>query len=115
MNVTTMAELKQAVKEGASEIVITDPGLAYKIGIYNTIRTVANILVFIIFALAVLVFVDPFHWEFLRTDAARTGQRVLLGVGLLLLFLDYFLPVVRQYRIVSKDENGVRLVPRRRK
>ena len=113
--VSTMEELKKAVKERPDEILVADPVLAYKTRTWNTIRTVANISVFVILGLALFAWADPLHWQFLKTDGARLGRQIMLGLGLVMLFLEYVLPVVRHYKVVSEDEAGLKLTLRRGK
>jgi len=110
----TLKELKAAVRQQVEEITVTDPVLAYKVRVWSTIRTVANVLVFVILGLALLAWADPLHWEFLKTNGARLARQIMLGVGLVLLFLEYVLPIVRHYKIAGQDSLGLKLVPRRR-
>ncbi|MEO0081966.1 MAG: hypothetical protein ABIL25_06720 [candidate division WOR-3 bacterium] len=115
MHVSTLKELKDAVKQQVDEITVSDPVLAYRVKAWNTVRTVANILVFIILGLALFAWADPLHWTFLKTDAARLVRQIMLGLGLVLLFLEYVIPVVRLYKPVSQGAGVLKLVPRRRK
>lgn len=112
-SVSTMAELKAAVKAGSEEIAVTDEGLARRIRLFDTARTVANIVVYVILAAAVFMWADPLHLFDNAGAGLQWGKRIALGVGVALLFLDYLLPAVRQYK-PGKGRDGLVLVPRRR-
>jgi hypothetical protein len=109
----TMAELQAAVKAGAEEIVVADEGLARRVRLFDTLRTVANIVVYVILAAAVFMWADPLHLFDIAGPGLQWGRRIALGVGVALLFLDYLLPAVRQYK-PDKGRDGLVLVPRRR-
>jgi 3-deoxy-D-arabino-heptulosonate 7-phosphate (DAHP) synthase class II len=114
MQVSTKDELKQAVKKLEPEIVVTDEGLVKRIRLFSVLRTVATIAVFVILAAALLMIADPAGW-FKGSQEAQLARQIMLGVGILLLFADYLLPVVRVYRIAGQDANGLKLVPRKQK
>ena len=77
------------------------------------VRTVANIVVYVILAAAVFMWADPLHLFDNAGAGLQWGKRIALGVGVALLFLDYLLPAVRQYK-PGKGRDGLVLVPRRR-
>ena len=109
MRVATLKELRQAAKQGEEEIVVTDVGLARKVRVWQIIRKVAGILVFVILGLAIFAWANPLNIEFLTRPDARLVRQILLGVGIVLLFLEYLLPVVRTYRIAGQDDSGLKL------
>ncbi|OYD15079.1 hypothetical protein CH330_06690 [candidate division WOR-3 bacterium JGI_Cruoil_03_51_56] len=113
MQVTTLKELKKAAKQGEVEILVTSRDLSKKVRTWETIRKVANIVVFIILALAIFAWANPIGWDLLETGSARLARQIMLGVGVVLLFMDYFLPVVRNYKIAGQDKSGLKLVNRK--
>ncbi len=115
MRATTMADLKRAAKQGEVEILVTDAKLARTVSLLEVTRRTANILVFVILALGVFMWANPIRWDFLGSNSMQLVRRILLAVGIILLFSDYVLPVVRSYKVASRDENGLRLVSRRPK
>jgi len=115
MRATTSEELKRAVKQNEAEIVVSDAALARRVQLWFTLRRVASIAVFVILGFALVVWANPLDFEFLRLPAVRLARQIALGVGIVLLFADYFVPVLRNYRVVSRDEAGLRLVNRKQK
>ncbi len=115
MQVRTLKELKKAAKEGTVEIVVANPALARNVRTWETIRKTANILVFVILGLAIFAWANPIGWPFLNTDPVRLARQIMLGLGLVLIFAEYFLPVVRHYKISGRDEVGLRLLNRKTK
>lgn len=115
MQVGNSQELKEAVGKREPEVVVTDEALARRIQTLSALRTAANIAVFVILAVALFMWANPAHWELLDTDKARLVRQIILGVGILLLFADYLMPVVRHYRIAARDKSGLKLVLRRGK
>jgi len=113
MQVNDLKELKQAVKQGAPEILVSDVELAGKVRAWEIIRRTCNIAVFVILALALFAWADPLRWSFLATPEARVLRQVMLVLGVLLLFADYVLPAVRHYKIAGQDATGLKLVPRK--
>ena len=110
MQVAGLDELKKAVQAVEPEIVVTDEGLAKKVVFWNTLRTIANILVIVILALAILA------WAFERDITVAwvpLVRRIMLGVGVLLLFAEYIIPIVRLYKPAGSDALGLKLVPRK--
>lgn len=113
MRVGNLRELREAVKRAEPEIVVPEPWLASKVRAWETLRKVANGLVFAVLALALFAWADPLGWSFLHTSGARLGRQVLLGFGVVLLFVEYLLPAVRHYKVTGQDEAGLKLVSRR--
>ena len=113
MRATTMAELKRAAKQGEAEVLVTDAKLARQVSLLEAVRRTANILVFVILAVGVFMWANPINWGFLGSGSMQLVRRILLAVGIVLLFSDYVLPVVRSYKVASRDETGLRLVSRR--
>jgi hypothetical protein len=111
--VNSIAELQAAVKAGAEEIVVADETLAKRVMLFNTLRSVANVLVYVILALAIFFWANPLRIELFETSPFLWGRRIALGVGVVLLFVDYLLPAVRQYK-PAEDRDRLVLVPRRR-
>lgn len=114
MRVSSLAELKQAGKLNAAEILITDEALAKKMRIWQVVRTVANILVIVILGIGIFAWANPLRIPELETGGLRIARQVLLGLGLGLLFLEYLLPGVRVFKVASEDAEGLRLVNRRK-
>ncbi len=115
MNVATIGELRQAVKAGASEIIVTDEQLARKVLVWNTLRTVANVAVIVILGVGVFAWSDPLGLPLLQKPWAALARRLILALGVLLLFADYLMPAVRLYKPIGADSIGLKLVPRRAK
>ncbi len=115
LNVSTPEELKQAMKQGEVEILVTDPAMARRIQTWFIIRKTANIAVFVILALAIFAWANPLNLEFLATPGFRLARQIALGVGVLLLFAEYAMPVVRSYNVTGRDESGLRLKNRKSK
>ena len=115
MRATTMDDLKRAAKQGEIEVLVTDTKLARLVSLLDVIRRTANILVFVILAIGVVMWANPLGWEFLGSSSMQMVRRILLAVGIILLFSDYVLPVVRSYKVASRGEEGLRLMSRRAK
>ena len=115
MNVATLAELKGAVQAGQAEITVADESLARKVLIWNTLRTIANVAVIVILAVGIFAWADPLGLPMFRAPWAQLARRIVLGVGVLLLFAEYALPVVRLYKPAGSDALGLKLVPRKPK
>jgi len=115
MQVAGLDELKRAVQAGEPEIVVTDRGLGSRIIAWNTLRSIANVLVVVILGLAIVVWANPLGLPHLEQPWALLARRIVLGVGILLLFVEYLLPVVRLYKPAARDSAGLRLIPRRTK
>jgi len=113
MQVASSQELKEAVARRDPEIVVTDEALGRRVQTLAVLRTAANVAVFVILAAAIFMWANPARWELLETNRVRLVRQVMLGVGILLLFADYLMPVVRHYRIAARDSSGLKLVPRR--
>ncbi len=113
MNVATTGELQQAVKSGVPEIVVTDEELARKVLLWNTLRTVANVAAVVILVVGLFAWADPLGLPLLREPWAALARRIILAVGLFLLFAEYLMPAVRLYKPAGSDETGLRLALRR--
>ena len=59
MPVVSLDELKKAVKALEPEIVVTDEGLARKVVFWNTLRTLANVLVIVVLAIGIAWWANP--------------------------------------------------------
>lgn len=112
MQVATMAELKKAVQSVEAEVVVTDDALAKRVRLWAVLRTIANVAVVVVLILAVFVWANPLRIPELEAGWVLMARRILLGVGVLLLFADYALPVVRHYKIAGSDAMGLKLVRR---
>ncbi|HDR00056.1 MAG TPA: hypothetical protein ENN51_07230 [candidate division WOR-3 bacterium] len=112
--VSNLAELKQAGKLNAAEILIADEELARKMRAWQVIRTVANILVIVILAIAIFAWANPLGIPLLETGGFRVARQVMLAVGIGLLFLEYLLPGTRVFKIAGDEPEGLRLVNRRK-
>ncbi|MFO7639565.1 MAG: hypothetical protein R6X14_09800 [bacterium] len=112
--VSSLAELKQASKQNEAEILITDEKLAAKMRAWQLIRTIANIAVIVILAVGIFAMVNPLDIPLLEGGGFRLARQVLLVVGVALLFLEYFLPGTRVFKIAGSDAEGLRLVNRRK-
>ena len=53
--------------------------------------------------------------EFLATPAARLARKIVLGIGLLMLFSEYLMPVVKTYNVKGQDDAGLKLVHRKKR
>lgn len=115
MKVTNAAELKQAVKRLEPEILVTTPELIKKVRLLLALRTAANVIVFVILAVAIFMWANPLRVGFFDTGSGRLMRQVLLGIGILLLFADYLMPVARHYRIAVADAKEIKLILRRQK
>ncbi len=113
MNVATIRELQEAVKSGALDIVVTDEALARNVLLWNKLRAVANVAVIVILAVGIFAWADPLGLPLLREPWAAMARRIVLAVGVLLLFAEYLMPAVRLYKPAGSDGAGLRLVPRR--
>ena len=112
-HVATVAELRQASKENVAEILITDPGLAGKMQVWQIIRTVSNVLVFVVLGLGIFAWANPLQIVALDAGGFRLARQILLGLGIALLFLEYLLPGVRTHKITGREAGGLKLVSRR--
>jgi len=115
MQVASLDELKKAVQAVEPEIVVTDEGLAKKVLFWNTLRTIANILVIVVLAAGIAWWANPLRIPELEQTWALLARRIMLGVGVLLLFAEYVLPIVRLYKPAGSDALGLKLVPRKSK
>jgi len=115
MQVASLDELKNAVKAIEPEIVVTDEGLAKKVMFWNTLRTIANILVIVVLAIAIFTWANPLRIPELEQTWALLARRIMLGVGVLMLFAEYVIPIVRLYKPAGSDALGLKLVPRKSK
>lgn len=113
MQVASLDELKTAVKAWEPEIVVTDEGLTKKVLFWNTLRTIANILVIIVLAVGIAWWANPLRIPELEQEWALLARRIILGFGVLMLFAEYVIPVVRLYKPAGKDVMGLKLVPRK--
>ncbi len=113
MQVSTQADLIAAVRSGAAEIVVSDPRLCRKVRLWSALRTVANLLVVVVLAVAIFIWANPLNLSEFKAGWMLNLRRIILAFGVLLLFADYVIPVVRLYKIVGRDGNGLRLVPRK--
>lgn len=115
MQVANLEELKKAVKAFEPEIVVTDEGLTKKVLFWNTLRTIANILVIVVLAVGIAWWANPLRIPELEQDWALMVRRIVLGFGVLMLFAEYAIPIARLYKPAGKDALGLRLVPRKSK
>jgi len=113
MQVASLDELKKAVKAFEPEIVVADESLAKKVLFWNTLRTIANILVIVVLAIAIFVWANPMQIPALDLPWVLLARRIMLGFGILLLFAEYVIPVVRLYKPAGKDALGLKLVSRK--
>ncbi|MBM3331702.1 hypothetical protein FJY68_07625 [candidate division WOR-3 bacterium] len=113
MQVAGLDELKKAVKALEPEIVVTDESLARKILFWNTLRTIANILVIVVLAVGIAWWANPLRIPELEQEWALLARRIILGFGVLMLFAEYVIPIVRLYKPAGKDALGLKLVPRK--
>ena len=115
MQVASLDELKQAVKAVEPEIVVTDEALAKRVVFWNALRTIANVLVIVVLAVGIAWWANPLRIPELEQEWALTARRIVLGVGVLMLFAEYVIPIVRLYKPAGKDALGFKLVPRKGK
>lgn len=115
MNINNNQELKEAVKRLEAELVIIDPNLIRRVRLFLGLRQAANILVFVILAVAIFMWANPFRVQFFEANSGRLLRQILLGIGILLLFADYLMPVARHYRIVRYEEGQLHLALRKPK
>ncbi|MGQ9707261.1 MAG: hypothetical protein ACUVUR_00075 [bacterium] len=109
MQITNDDDLKQALKRLESELVITEPEIIKRVRLLMGLRMAANIGVFVILALAIFMWANPLKTPFFEAGSGRLVRQILLGVGILLLFVDYLMPVARHYKIASSDEGQLKL------
>jgi hypothetical protein len=114
MSVATMDELRRAVKAAEPEIVVADEALAKKVRVWTVVRMTANVLVAVVLIGAIFVWANPMRIPEFESGTMLLARRIALGVGVLLLFADFVIPVVRQYRIAGQDATGLKLVLRKR-
>jgi hypothetical protein len=115
MQVASFDELKKAVTAVEPEIVVTDEGLAKKVRLWNVLRTIANILVIVVLAVGIAWWANPLRIPELEQEWALMARRIVLGCGVLLLFAEYVIPIVRLYKPAGSDALGLKLVPRKSK
>ena len=115
MQVASLDELKKAVKALEPEIVVTEEGLTKKVLLWSTLRTIANILVIVILAVGIAWWANPLRIPELEQEWALLARRIVLGFGVLMLFAEYVIPIVRQYKPAGRDSLGLKLVPRKSK
>lgn len=113
MQVASLDELKKAVKAFEPEIVVTDEALATKVLFWNTLRTIANVAVIVVLAIGIAAWANPLRIPELEQTWALLARRIVLGVGVLMLFAEYVIPVVRLYKPAGQDFLGLKLVPRK--
>ncbi len=114
-SVAALNELQDAVKAGELAILVTDEKLARKVLLWNTLRTIANILVIVVLAIGIFAWANPMRIPLLEEQWALLVRRIMLGVGVLLLFAEYVIPIVRLYKPAGSDAIGLKLVPRKAK
>ncbi len=107
--ITNFEELKEAVKRQEPELVISEPAVIRRVRLQMGLRLAANITVFAILAIAIIMWANPLRIDFFETGSSRLIRQILLGVGILLLFADYLLPVARLYKIVAESEGQLKL------
>jgi hypothetical protein len=112
-SVATMAELTEAVKALEAAIVVTDEKLSKQVLFWNVLRTLANVVVIVVLGLGIFAWANPMRIPDLEQPWALLARRIALGVGILLLFAEYVLPVVRLYKPAGSDATGLKLVPRK--
>jgi len=115
MQVASLEDLKKAVKAWEPEIVVTDEGLAKKVVFWNTLRIIANVLVIVVLAVGIAWWANPLRIPALEQEWALSVRRIVLGVGILMLFAEYVIPIVRLYKPAGRDSLGLKLVPRKSK
>jgi hypothetical protein len=113
MQVTNNQELKQALKKLEPEVVITGPEVIRRVRLLMGLRAAANIAVFVILALAIFMWANPLRVGFFEAGSGRLVRQILLGIGILLLFADYLMPVARLYKIATQSEGRLKLVLRK--
>jgi len=114
-SVATLDELKEAVKAGEPVILVTDTKLTGQVLFWNTLRTIANVVVIIVLAIGIFAWANPMRIPELEQTWALLARRIVLGVGVLLLFAEYVIPVVRLYKPDREQpyEGQLRLIPRK--
>ncbi len=115
MQVASLEDLKKAVKAYEPEILIADEGLAKKVVFWNALRTIANILVIVVLAVGIAWWANPLKIPALEQEWALLVRRIILGFGVLMLFAEYVIPIVRLYKPAGKDSLGLKLIPRKSK
>jgi hypothetical protein len=115
MQANTLDELKKAVSAGEAEIVVTDEGLRKKVMLWSVLRTIANVAVVIVLVVGIFAWANPMRIPGLEEPWALLARRILLAVGILLLFAEYLMPVARLYKPAGPDATGLKLVPRKSK
>jgi hypothetical protein len=113
MQVASLDELKKAAQAFEPEIVVTDESLAKKVLTWNALRTTANVLVIVVLAIAIFTWANPLRMPELEQTVWLLARRIALGFGILLLFAEYVIPIVRLYKPADKDALGLKLVPRK--
>ncbi|MBM3314889.1 hypothetical protein FJY71_03485 [candidate division WOR-3 bacterium] len=107
--------MKEAVRKLEPEIVIADEALATRVRLLLGLRVAATVVVFVILAAALFMVTNPLHWPLLETREAGIVKNILLGVGILMLFAEYLMPVARLYKAAGQGAGGLKLVPRKPK
>jgi hypothetical protein len=115
MNISNNQELKEAIKRLEPELVIFEPDIIKRVRLLMGLRQAANIAVLVILAGAIFMWANPFGVPFFFTGNGRLVRQILLGIGVLLLFADYLMPVARHYRIARYEEGRLQLVLRKQK
>ncbi len=115
MNINNGQELKEAVRRREPELLITNPQIINRVQLFMTLRLIANILVFFILAMAIFMWANPLRVPFFEGGEGRLTRQILLGVGIILLFAEYLVPVARLYKVASKEKGRLRLILRRPK
>ncbi|MGQ9678992.1 MAG: hypothetical protein ACUVUD_06925 [bacterium] len=115
MNINNPQELKEAVKRQEPELIIVAPNLIRQVRLLIRLRFAANVTVFVILAVAIFMWANPFRIPFFDESDGRLVRQILLGVGILLLFADYLMPIARYYKIVRAEEGRLLLMLRKSK
>lgn len=115
MNINSPQELKEAVKRQEPELIIVEPNLIREVRLFMRLRFAANVTVFVILAVAIFMWANPLRIPFFDESGGRLVRQILLGLGILLLFTDYLMPVARYYKIVRAEEGRLLLRARKSK
>lgn len=112
MNIKNKQELDRAVKHQEPELLVEEPVLIRRIRLLINLRLAANILVFVILAVAIIMWANPFRIPFFEGGSGRLTRTIILGIGIILVFAEYLMPVARLYKIASFDGTHLRLILR---
>lgn len=112
ITVADVSELAAAVAAREAEVLVTDEKLARRVMLQLTLRFAANAAAVVVLVLAVFMWADPLHLFDAAAAPMLWVRRGLLGVGVLLLFVDFLMPTARLYRSAGRDELGLKLRPR---